>query len=215
MIDYSDWELRKLSVDAMRLDKQNPRLPEDMLNKSQSSMIHYMIDKFKIIDIAKSIAKNGFFINEFPIVTKEKRHFVVEGNRRFTALKLLRNPDLAPPRKRATYARLAENIDIANYEKLKVYIAPSKEAVAPILIARHGSEMTSGWQRIMKMRFLAGDVLKGTDHEEIAERYSVPITEVKTAAITMLLREMIRFSDISDEKKDVYLSENFRPVRLD
>ncbi|MCI5118443.1 MAG: hypothetical protein D3913_10895 [Candidatus Electrothrix sp. LOE1_4_5] len=199
----------------MRLDKQNPRLPEDMLNKSQSSMIHYMIDKFRIIDIAKSIAKNGFFINEFPIVTKENRYFVVvEGNRRLTALKLLRNPDLAPPRKRATYARLAENIDIANYEKLKFYIAPSKEAVAPILIARHGSEMTSGWQRIMKMRFLAGDVLKGIDHEEIAERYSVPTSEVKTAAITILLREMIRFSDISDTEKDVYLSENFQTSTL-
>jgi hypothetical protein len=136
MIDYSDWELRKLSVDAIRLDKQNPRLPEEMLNESQTSIIRYMIEEFKILEIAKSITKNGFFINELPIAAKEGNHFVViEGNRRITALKLLRNPDLAPPRKKHTYSRLAEDVDANQWEKLSMYIAPSREAVAPILIA--------------------------------------------------------------------------------
>jgi|LGVF01.2.fsa_nt_gb hypothetical protein len=210
MIDYSDWELRKLSVDAIRLDKQNPRLPEDMLNESQRSIIRYMIEEFKILEIAKSIAKNGFFINELPIAAKEGNHFVVvEGNRRITALKLLRNPDQAPPRKKHTYARLAEDVDVNQWEKLSMYIAPSKEAVAPILIARHGSEMTSPWQRIMKMRFLAGDVLRKVPYEEIAGRYSVPLSEVRTAAVTMLVREMVREADIDDVKKDKYLSEKF------
>lgn len=215
MIDYSDWEQRKLSVDAIRLDKQNPRLPEDMLNESQTSIIRYMVEEFKILEIAKSITKNGFFINELPIAAKEGKHFVVvEGNRRITALKLLRNPDLAPPRKKHTYARLAEDVDVTQWEKLSMYIAPSKEAVAPILIARHGSEMTSPWQRIMKMRFLAGDVLRKIPYEEIANRYSVPLAEVRTAAVTMLVREMVREADIDDIKKDNYLSEKFQTSTL-
>ncbi|MBA3008140.1 MAG: hypothetical protein KKB91_09250 [Proteobacteria bacterium] len=215
MIDYSDWELRKLSVDAIRLDKQNPRLPEEMLNEPQKSIIQYMIEEFKILEIAKSIAKNGFFINELPIVAKEGNHFVVvEGNRRITALKLLRNPDIAPPRKKHTYSRLAEDVDTNQWEKLPMYIAPSREAVAPILIARHGSEMTSPWQRIMKMRFLAGDVLKKVPYEEIADRYSVPIAEVRTAAATMLVREMVREADIDDDRKDKYLSEKFQTSTL-
>jgi hypothetical protein len=215
MIDYSQWELRKLSVDSIRLDKQNPRLPEDMLDESQRSIIYYLIEEFKILDIAKSIAKNGFFINEFPIAAKEGKNFVVvEGNRRITALKLLRNPDLAPPRKKHTYTRLAENIDVNQWKKLPMYIAPSRDAVLPILIARHGSEMTSPWQRIMKMRFLAGDVLRGVSYEEIADRYSVPISEVRTAAITMLVREMVREADIEDDIRDKYLSEKFQTSTL-
>lgn len=215
MIDYSNWELRKLSVDAIRLDKQNPRLPEDMLNESQRSIIHYMIEEFKILEIAKSIAKNGFFINELPIVAKEGKYFVVvEGNRRITALKLLRNPDLAPPRKKHTYARLAEDVDVNQWEKLSMYIAPSRDDVAPILIARHGSEMTSPWQRIMKMRFLAGDVLRKVSYEEIADRYSVPLAEVRTAAVTMLVREMVREANIDDDLKDSYLSEKFQTSTL-
>lgn len=215
MIDYSDWEVRKLSVDAIRLDKQNPRLPEDMLNESQRSIIRYLIDEFKVLEIAKSITKNGFFINELPIAAKEGKHFVVvEGNRRITALKLLRNPDLAPPRKKHTYARLAENVDVNQWEKLSMYIAPTKESVAPILIARHGSEMTSPWLRIMKMRFLAGDVLRKVPYEEIADRYSVPLSEVRTAAVTMLLREMVRDADIDDVEKDKYLSEKFQTSTL-
>lgn len=211
MIDYSDWEQRQLTVDAIHLDKQNPRLPEEMLNQSQSAIIHYLVNEFKILEIAQSIVKNGFFINEIPIVVKEGRNFVVvEGNRRITALKLLRNPDLAPPRKKHSYSRLAEDVDTAQWEKINMYIAPSKEDAAPILIARHGSVMTEPWQRIMKMRFLAGDVLRGVPHEQIATRYSVPISEVRTAALTMLIREMIRSANIDDDTKDAYLSEKFQ-----
>jgi len=215
VIDYSEWEIRKLSVDTLKLDKQNPRLPEEMLNESQQSIIRYMVEEFNILEIAKSIVKNGFFINEYPIVIKERNNFVVvEGNRRITALKLLRNPDLAPARKKHTYSRLAEDIDTSQWEKLSMCIAPSRDAVAPILIARHGSEMTAPWQRIMKMRFLAGDVLKKVSYEDIAHRYSVPMSEVKIAAITMLIREMIRNSDIDDDLKDRYLSEKFQTSTL-
>lgn len=215
MIDYSNWELRKLSVDALRLDNENPRLPEEMLNETQRAIIHYMVDEFKVLELAKSIARDGFFINEVPIVAKVGRNFVViEGNRRVTALKLLRNPALAPPRKKHSYSRLAEDIDATQFEKISVYIAPSKEEVAPILMARHGSEMTSPWQRIMKMRFLAGEVLRGVDHKEIADKYSVPISEVRTAALTILLREMIRGADIPDNVKDSYLSEKFQTSTL-
>lgn len=215
MIDYTNWELRKLSVDALQLDPENPRLPEEMLHQSQSAIIHFLVDEFDVLEIAKSIAQNGFFINETPIVAKVGKKFVVvEGNRRITALKLLRNPALAPPRKKYSYIRLAEDVDASQWEKLSVYIAPSKDEVAPILIARHGSVMTSPWQRIMKMRFLAGEVLRGVNHEEIAERYSVKITEVRTAAITILLREMIRGADIPDAVKDAYLHEKFQTSTL-
>ncbi len=215
MIDYSNWELRKLKVDALRLDNENPRLPEEMLHETQNAIIHHMVNEFKVLELAKSMARDGFFINEVPIVAKVRRHFiVVEGNRRITALKLLRNPELAPPRKKHSYSRLAEDIDTNQWEKISVYIAPSKEDVAPILIARHGSEMTSPWQRIMKMRFLAGEVLRGVDHEEIAGKYSVPSAEVRTAALTILIREMIRGADIPDNVKDSYLSEKFQTSTL-
>ncbi|TVM15049.1 hypothetical protein DPQ33_16305 [Oceanidesulfovibrio indonesiensis] len=215
MIDYSNWELRKLSVDALILDRENPRLPEEMLHQTQKAIIHFLVDQFKVLELAKSMALNGFFINETPIVAKVGKKFVVvEGNRRITALKLLRNPALAPPRKKHSYVRLSENIDTSQWDKLPVYIAPSKEEVAPILVARHGSEMTSPWQRIMKMRFLAGEVLRGVDHETIAEKFSVSISEVRTAAITILLREMIREADIPDAMKDSYLHEKFQTSTL-
>lgn len=215
MIDFSSWELRKLSIDGLLLDKRNPRLPEDMLNESQTNILHYLVNEFNVLDIAQNIVQNGFFINETPIVSKEGRSFfVIEGNRRVAALKLLRNPDLAPPRKKHTYARLAENVDTTQWEKMPVYIAPSREEAAPILLARHASEMTARWLRIMKMRFLAGDVLKGIPHEVLADRFSISVAEVRTAAITILLREMIRESAISQKKKDRYLSEKFQTSTL-
>lgn len=215
MIDFSVWETRRLSIDSLLLDKENPRLPEEMHNESQTSILHYLVNEFNVLDIAKSIVEHGFFVNEMPIVAKEgKRFFVVEGNRRVAALKLLRNPDLAPPRKKQTYSRLAENIDTNQWEKMPVYIAPSRDAAAPILLARHGSEMTSKWLRIMKMRFIAGDVLKGVDHEEIAKKLSINVAEVRTAALTILIREMIRESEIDEKNKNKFLSEKFQTSTL-
>lgn len=215
MIDYSKWELRRLKIDSLRLDNENPRLPEEMLHEAQSTIIQFLVNEFNVLELAQSIAKNGFFINEAPIVAKSGKHFIViEGNRRVTALKLLRNPDLAPARKKHSYSRLAEDIDTGLWERLPVYIAPSREEVAPILVARHGVEMTSPWQRIMKMRFLAGEVLKGISYENISEKYSVKISEIKTAAYTILLREMIRGADINDTDKDIYLSDKFQTSTL-
>lgn len=215
MINFASWELRKLSTDALMLDKKNPRLPEDMINESQTNVLHYLVDNFNVLEIAQNIAQHGYFINETPIVAKEGKHFIViEGNRRVCAMKLLRNPDLAPPRKKHTYARLAETIDVAQWEKMPVYIAPSRDEAAPILLARHATEMTSRWLRIMKMRFLAGDVLQGVPHEKIAHKFSLSIGEVKTAALTILFREMIRESSVDPKKKDSYLSEKFQTSTL-
>ncbi|WP_291442824.1 hypothetical protein [Desulfovibrio sp.] len=210
MIGYEDWEYLQLSVDNIKLDPRNPRLPEDVMGSTQPKIRHYLVDNFQVLEIAKNIAKFGFFPTEQVIVVREKKHFVVvEGNRRVAALQLLRNPSLAPPRKISTYRKLAENIDTGVLQKLPMYVAPSREAAAPILIARHASDMTSSWKRLMKNRYLVDAVLRGRSYEDVAEAYGVSRDEVRTAAIETILREMVIESDIDLEIREKIIDYSF------
>ncbi|WP_431293409.1 ParB/Srx family N-terminal domain-containing protein [Pedobacter sp. P26] len=98
MIDYSQWQRKKLQVKSLKLDDENPRLSGFGSSKpTQNQVVEYMLEYEKVIQLAKDIAKMGFLPNEEPIVFKENnRYVVVEGNRRVTACKVLVDPDLIP-----------------------------------------------------------------------------------------------------------------------
>jgi hypothetical protein len=210
VIDFTNWDYIALKVDNIRLDPRNPRLPEEMLGANQTQIRHYLVNHFEVLKVARNIARFGFFPTEQMLVVKEKgRHYVLEGNRRVAALQLLRNPDLAPPRKVKSYAQLAEDIDVAIWEKMKFHAAPTRDDAAPILIARHASKMNYSWKRLMKHRYLADAVLRGTSYEQVAEKYGVSKGEVRTAALEIILREMVTESDISPELREDILKDTF------
>lgn len=73
----------------LTLDSDNPRLISDNHDNSQTDLASTIAIKFEAIEVAKSIARNGFFANEPLIVIATEdphRWVVVEGNRRLTAL---------------------------------------------------------------------------------------------------------------------------------
>lgn len=210
MSNFATWEQRNLSVDNLRLDPVNPRLPEIMQGENQTNIRHYLIDSFNVLEIAQSIVRHGFFPNEAPIVVKEKNHFVVlEGNRRVAALQVLRNPDLAPPGKKATYRALAREIDTAIWAKIITFIAPTRLDAAPILLARHGDGQISNWKHTMRMRYLAKPILDGASIVEFSQTVGVPQGDLRQAVIEILIRQMLIESNISETEKELYTSEDF------
>ena len=76
------------------LDPENPRLPDGTSDDREA--INRLIDD-GLIGLARDIAKTGQTNPaELPIAVKEgSKYLVLEGNRRFAALKLLKDPDLA------------------------------------------------------------------------------------------------------------------------
>lgn len=78
-----------LPLSELALDSDNPRLISDNHDNSQADLASTIAIKFEAIEVAKSIARNGFFANEPLIVIATEdphRWVVVEGNRRLTAL---------------------------------------------------------------------------------------------------------------------------------
>ena len=92
--DAESEERNFLAVSELLFDPQNPRLAELGLSKTptQPEILKALWQSMAVDEVAWSIAKNGFFSYEplfVEIDAKSKRKYVIEGNRRLAAVKLL------------------------------------------------------------------------------------------------------------------------------
>lgn len=84
---------RKVPVDQLVLDAENPRLTGYLPGAREVDVIQYLSDKADLEELIQSIACNGFLDIEPLIVTvrPDGKYLVVEGNRRVAAIKILRD----------------------------------------------------------------------------------------------------------------------------
>lgn len=130
-IDYSSWTSRLLSVENLKLDIQNPRFSyQSQRDMNQTEIVKYLIENHSVYDLAKTIAINGYLLNEDPIVCKEGDYFVVlEGNRRVAACKVLLNPyKFLSPQRAKELSKYG-----TRYEKLRCNIAPTRRDADTII----------------------------------------------------------------------------------
>jgi hypothetical protein len=93
-------QIESLDVDQLLLDPENPRLEGMVKTSDQTELMKAMWREMAVSEVALSIAENGFFEEEplfaipGPNVNGRKGYYVVEGNRRLTAVKLLLDEQL-------------------------------------------------------------------------------------------------------------------------
>jgi hypothetical protein len=156
---HPTWTTDDFEIRHLQFDKQNPRLPENLKNQGQDDLLRFIAQNYEPIEIARSIAKHGFFLSEPIIVVKEAGlNVVVEGNRRLAALKLLSDKKLA------TQLELSDEeewVDLASKTSVPTTVpgvlAATRHEVAPILGFRHISGIEP-WDPWAQARFLAGFV---------------------------------------------------------
>ena len=89
-----------LNIEDLIYDPKNPRLPSSLVKgDNEKDVINWMLSDAAILELMGSIGEKGFFPAEPLLVVKsaekEGKYIVVEGNRRLTAAKLLKHPELA------------------------------------------------------------------------------------------------------------------------
>lgn len=166
--------IQKIPIDKLRLDKENPRLPLH-LKKEDNTILNYIASTTSIEDLMSAIAQNGFFEAE-PLVAiedteKSDSYIVVEGNRRLTAVLLLKDPSLCerPSRRMLELSQLAQTFS-KELQKLPVIIRKTRKEVLPFLGFRHITGVKQ-WDPLAKARYikqLFSEINSGTD---IDERY--------------------------------------------
>jgi hypothetical protein len=177
-------KLRRIGLDSLKPDPENPRLPPQDQGASEADLYRYMAEHFTAIEVARSIARHGFFESEPLIAIAGKKeagkqtYLVVEGNRRLVALK-----GLADQKLRRTFKRPADWEEIAKGVKLPanypVVVAEDRRSVAPIIGFRHISGIEP-WRPLQKARFIAELVDKTDSFAQVAMEVGESETSVRS-----------------------------------
>ena len=148
-MDYDN--IRTLPLSQILLDKKNPRLPTTA-GRSQAEMTLYIARNTSITELMTAIAANGYFPGEPVIVVpcNDNKYTVVEGNRRLTALLLLRDPSLHP--KNARVREIAESA-AHRPDTVPCVIFTSRNDVVNYLGYRHISGVKQ-WEPLAKARYI-------------------------------------------------------------
>lgn len=167
----------RINIDDLKFDKSNPRLPQKLIgNEKGADVIDYMLRNGNILELMKSIAETGYSNAEPLLVVydeNDNKYTVVEGNRRLTALKLLKSPELAKVRKDSVREIVAEAKFIP--EEVPVIIYDKREDILDYLGYRHITGVKD-WGPLEKARYLEqlyyihnGEQNKGTIYSKLAK----------------------------------------------
>src|ERR1700730_898124 len=134
-----------VSVDQLRLDKENPRLAALRTPGSQREIVKILWNEMAVDEIALSIAANGYFKEEPLTVIPENpgrknpdrdNFIVVEGNRRLAAVLILGDDKLRAEVGANDIPHPGPEI-LRDLEKLPVSIYDTREEIWEYLGFRH------------------------------------------------------------------------------
>ncbi|WP_158705158.1 hypothetical protein [Salinibacter altiplanensis] len=170
--------VKYLSIDRIRFDPENPRLPPSVDGTSREEVIQWMIRESTLVELMGSIGEEGYFPGEPMLVAPSKtngerppideaRTFdVVEGNRRLGAVLLLNDPGLAEVKTRSVNETASEathrpdKIPTIQYEKRK--------EILNYLGYRHITGIQE-WSTLSKSKYLSSLKEKFNDLEEVEQ----------------------------------------------
>jgi hypothetical protein len=165
------WQDQDIPTDDLFLDPHNPRLRDFGLDErsSQDEILSTLWSKMAVDEVALSIAENGFYRHEPLYAAREQgRLFVVEGNRRLAAVKLLRDDVLRRKLKIASLPSISA-AEKKKLETLPVIVCGRKEIWA-FLGFKHING-PQAWESYPKAHYVAwvhNDL--GVPLDEIARR---------------------------------------------
>lgn len=162
-------DLKIVKIEDIMINPENPRhnevqltIPEMSEELIMKQLIRDRETANKMFDLIKSIYESGF-IPSLAVILEYKeninKYIPWDGNRRITALKILKNPKVMQNLKYFTYAQINTVFEFSkkvqeDFYEVSAYIVQNFEEAAPMIKAIHTT--ASGamqWDRIMIKRF--------------------------------------------------------------
>ena len=155
-MQQNNWPTEHISSDKILLDADNIRLTvkgkvtQDSV--TQDSLLADLFNYENAMELVTSIAENGVFQDELPVVIEQNsKYIVIEGNRRIAALKALQTPDIAP----APFVTKIRDIGplSPDLQGVHVVIAPSREATNKLIASKHTKNIRRPWKPLRQAYF--------------------------------------------------------------
>ncbi|TKC93697.1 hypothetical protein [Polyangium fumosum] len=204
MVDYKEWKEKSVAVGSLYLDPKNPRLPSANATLEQREIIAELVKNDDVYTLAKDIAENGYIPIESLVGLEENgRTFILEGNRRLAALKLLVNPEGAPVSELKRFRKLSSKADLDNIGKVRVIFAASREAAAPLIMRKHTRQQVARWSPLMQARYYRTMAGSGVNLEELARQYGTTPSEIATFLRTDVMYDIACGMDLPSDVAEV------------
>jgi hypothetical protein len=179
-----------IDIDRLLLDKDNPRLPEELQGANQAAILEYLYNNASLDELARSFVDNGFFEHEPLIVAAENDHYVVlEGNRRLGALKVL----LGEPEAEGLEIDLDGDVpaeDVARLHSVPCFVVDDRDDVHKYLGFRHIGGIKK-WSAEAKARYVTAEVDRvaaaGSDQpfRDVARRVGSNVQGIRNSYVAM------------------------------
>ena len=171
-MSYQPFPIVEVALDLLQLDLANYRIPTR--REDQADALNYLFASEDVLGAAKLILRNGYLDNEVPIVIETDGAYVVlEGNRRVSALKALRSPDLAPSHAaevRGLLKRYAEEAE-ALPNTIRVMVMPDRDTAAPHVARLHTGLSKRRWTYDQQATYYYSLLSDQTTVQDVKSRY--------------------------------------------
>ena len=158
----------RLAVQSLRLDPSNPRLPEHLRGADESELLKHLHATAALEELAKSFVDNGFFPHEPLIVSQrddDRKHDVLEGNRRLAALKILLGlPDAKASGVEFILDTPPTQEQLARLSRVPCVMVERREDVRGFIGFRHIGGIKA-WGAEAKARYLLAEVRRVHDED--------------------------------------------------
>ena len=167
----------KVSVDWLKLDRENPRLVGISARTTDESIVAQLYRGEELGELLQSISANGYLDIEPLIVwldPADQKFTVLEGNRRLAAIRLFREPALVDAIAKNDRIKIAvpqiSNAVEASLAEVSVYRVPDRDAARSFIGFKHINGAAK-WESYAKAKFAAGWYNSGNvSLEEISEK---------------------------------------------
>ncbi len=170
--NYDSWPKKVLKITDLFLDTENIRLDTEIPLSHQDALINDLFSNEDAMQILKSIASNGFFPDEVPVVVKENNKIIVlEGNRRIAALKALLRPEIVPSKEPSIKNILRDKDTVPIPKELQVVIAPNRDSAMVFLATKHTLNTRRRWRPLRQAYFYKAQLERGKNVQKLRNEY--------------------------------------------
>ena len=153
-----------VAVEDLKLDAENPRLPEPLIGARQSEVLRHLHDG-TLEEIGQSLVDHGYFAHEPLIVLRDAETgacTVIEGNRRLAALMILHGHPESEGLAFVEVAPTAEQLD--RLRRIPCFKVETRDEAHDFLGFRHIGGIKR-WEPEAKARYLLGEVKRVVERD--------------------------------------------------
>ncbi len=200
----------KISVNWLKLDRENPRLVGASVRMTEVSIVAQLYRGEELGELLQSIAANGYLDIEPLIVLldlADQKFTVLEGNRRLAAIRLFREPALVDAIAKSEHFKISvpeiTPEALATLSEVSVYRVPDRDAARSFIGFKHINGAAK-WESYAKAKFAAewyksGNVSIEQISEKIGDRHDT-IKRMVAAIYVLEQAERNNVFSLSDRK---------------